>query len=266
MHWKPILAVLARVAALAVVVQAGTIWVCSRWFWTPIQRHYLPAYFWNSLPVVAPSITEVRLIWKTRQLRKPELASDDDAVASDDGTGMVLSQSARDAGWTGMTERSPQQVSTAKLRPGLADLAFDGESLWGFLLLPELCGMVVSCLALFGWLCFKWWCRALIAEFAWRRGFSSWREVLPRLFEECAALAQTVSSGVAALHRGAARRIEKQTAAPSTSTGAAQPIAKPQSFAFPLFGVHRSSRGRLYLARKGRDRMNDTAAPRNSGH
>ena len=140
MNRRPILAALARLAALAVVVQVGTIWVCSSWFWSPIQRHYLPAYFWSSLPVVAPSTVEVRLIWKTRQHRKPELASDDDAVRSDDGTGMALSQSAIDAGWTGLTEGSPQQVSTAILGRDLADLAFDGESLWDFLLLPELCG------------------------------------------------------------------------------------------------------------------------------
>lgn len=246
MNWKPILAVLARLAALAVAVQVGTIWVCSCWFWTPIQRHYLPAYFWSSLPVVAPSITEVRLIWKTRPHRKPELASDDDAVAADGGTGMVLSQWAIDAGWTGLTEGSPRQVSTAILGRDLADLGFDDESLWGFLLLPELCGMAVFCLVLCGWLCLKWWCWALIAEFAWRRRLSSWWEVPPRLFEECAALAQRVSSGVAALHRSAARRIETQTAAPSTNTDRAEPIAKPQSFAFALFGVYNGT-GECYL-------------------
>jgi hypothetical protein len=251
MSWKQILAVFARLAALAVVVQAGTIWVCSSWFWTPIQRHYLPAYFWSSLPVVAPSIIEVRLTWKTRPHRKPELASEDDAVSSDDGTNMALSQWAIDAGWTGLTEGSPQQVSTAILGRDLADLAFDGESFWGFLLLPELCGMAVFCLVLFGWLCLKWWCWALIAEFAWRRRLSSWREVPPSLFEEFAALAQRVSFGVAALHRSAARRIETQTAAPSTNTARAEPIAKPQSFAFALFGVYNGTDEGYLWSEKG---------------
>ena len=69
-----------------------------------------------------PSTVEVSLIWKTRPHRKPELASDDDAVESEDETGMELSQSAIDAGWTGLTEGPPQQVSTAILRRGLADL------------------------------------------------------------------------------------------------------------------------------------------------
>ena len=99
MNWRPILATFARLAVLAIVVQAGTIWVCSNWFWSPIQRHYLPAYFWSSLPAVSPSMTEVRLIWKTRPHLKPELATEDDAIASDGETGMALSHWARDAGW-----------------------------------------------------------------------------------------------------------------------------------------------------------------------
>jgi hypothetical protein len=106
--------------------------------------------------------------------------------------------------------------------------------------------MAVFCLVLFGWFCLKWWCRTLIAEFAWRRRLFSWREVLPSLFEECATLAQRFSSGVAALHRSAARRIETQTAAPSTNTDRAEPIAKPQSFAFALFGVYNGT-GQGYL-------------------
>jgi len=237
MNWKPILAVLARLAALAIVVQAGTIWVCSTWFWSPIQHHYLPTYFWSSLPVVAPSTVEVRLIWKTRLHRKPELASDDDIVASDDGAGMVLSQWAIDAGWTGLIEGPPQQVATEKLAPGLADLAFDGESLWDFLLLRETCGLAVFCFTLFGWFCLKGFCLGLIAEFTWRRRLSSWRNVPPCLFEECAVLAQRVSFGIAALHRRAVRPIETHRSAPSTNTDRAGPVVKPQSFAFALFGV-----------------------------
>ncbi|HWG20539.1 MAG TPA: hypothetical protein VG225_08400 [Terracidiphilus sp.] len=238
MNRRPILALVARLAVLAMVVQSGTIWVCSHWFWTAIQRHYLPAYIWCSLPVIAPANIEVRLIWKTGPHRKRELVSDDDAVESEDGTGMALSPGAIDTGWTGLTEGLPRRVSTAKLGPGLADLAFDGESLWDFLLLPEACGMAVFLLALSGWLFLKWWCRALLAEFAWRRRLSSWQEVLPSLIEECATLARRFCSGLAALHRSAARRIETHETAPSTTTDHAEPIAKAQSLAFPLFGVH----------------------------
>lgn len=252
MSWRRILAVLVRLAALGVVVQVGMIWVCSSWFWSPIQRHYLPAYIWSSLPVVAPSITEVRLIWKTRPHRKPELASDDDAVAFDGGTGMVPSQSAIEAGWTGLTEGSPLNVSSAILERDLADLAFDGESLWGFLRLPELSGIAVFCLVLFGWLCLRWWCQTLIAEIAWRRRQSAWAVPSPSLFEECATLARRVCSGLAVLHGSAARRIETHTTAPSTTTDRAEPIAKPQSFAFALFGVHNETgEGYLWKERDG---------------
>ena len=78
MNWRRILALLTRLAALALIVEGGTIWVCGRWLWTPIQRHYLAAYVWSSLPVVAPSAIEVRLVWKARPRGKPELASEGD--------------------------------------------------------------------------------------------------------------------------------------------------------------------------------------------
>ncbi len=237
MSWKPILAVLARLAALAVVVQVGTIWVCSSWFWSPIQRHYLPAYFWSSLPIVAPSTIEVHLTWKTRPHRRPELASDDDAFASDSGTGMVLSQLARDAGWTGLTEGSPQQVSTTILRPGLADLAFNGESFWDFLLLPEACGTAVFLVAVFGWFCLKGWCQLLLAELAWRRRASACHEPSPSIFEEWITLARRVSSRLRALHESAARRIVTHSAATSANAALIELPMQPAAFAFPFFGV-----------------------------
>jgi hypothetical protein len=247
MSWKPILAVLARLAALAIVVQAGTIWVCSSWFWTPMQRHYLPAYFWSSLPVVAPSTVEVRLIWKTGPHRKPELASADDAVSSDDGTGMALSPWARDTGWMGLIEGPPEQVPTAKLGPGLADLAFDGESLGDFFLLPEAFGAAVFLLTLFGWFCLKGWCQLLISELAWQRRIFTWATLRPMLFEECVALAQSASSGVGALHRSVVRRIETRPAVTSTYAAVAEPTLKPVAFAFPLFGVHNHTGEGSYL-------------------
>lgn len=237
MSWKPILAVLARLAALTVVVQAGTIWVCSSWFWSPIQRHYLPTYFWSSLPVVAPSIIEVCLIWKTRPHRKPELASDDDAVASDGGTSMVLSPWARDAGWTGLTEGSPQRVSKEILRPGLADLAFDRESFWGFLLLPKACGMAVFFVTIFGWFCLKGWCQLLLVELAWRRWASAWHEPSPSIFEEWTTLARRVCSGLRAMHENAARRTATHSVATSANAALVEPPVEPAAFAFPLFGV-----------------------------
>ena len=82
MNRRQIPVILARLVALAMVVEAGTIWVCANWFWTPLQRHYLSVHIWCSLPIVTPSTAEVRLIWKTSSRRKWELATDDDVVAS----------------------------------------------------------------------------------------------------------------------------------------------------------------------------------------
>jgi hypothetical protein len=251
MNWRPILSLVARLAALAIVVQAGTIWVCSHWFWTAIQRHYLPAYLWSSLPAVAPSSIEVRLIWKTKPHRKPELASEDDVVSSDDGTSMALSSWARDAGWTGLTEGTPQRFATGILASGLPGLAFEGESPSDFLFLPEVCAMAVFCLALFGCFCLKGLIQALLAELSWRRRLSALEEPSPRFFEECAALAHRVRSGLVALHRSAARCIKTHTkthtAATSTNVAAAKPLARPASFPFPLFGFHSGNGADGYL-------------------
>jgi hypothetical protein len=244
---RPILAVFARLVVVAVVVQAGTIWVCACWFWTPMQRHYLPAYLWSSLPVITPDTVEVRLIWKAGLHRKPELAADGDAVSAGNEIGMALSPLARDARWTRLFEGPPEQVSTARLRPVLADLVFDGESPGGFLLLPELCGMAVYGLVVIGWYFFQWWCRAVIAELAWQRRVSTWEELSPMLFAEAVSKLRGVGSGVAALHRSVARRMETRTAAPSTDASPADtPVQRP-SFAIPLFGVHGGNNADAYL-------------------
>jgi hypothetical protein len=270
MNWRPVLTLVARLATLAIVVQAGTIWVCSHWFWTAIQRHYLPAYLWSSMPAVAPSTIEVRLIWKTRPHRKPELASEDDVVSSDDGTGMALSPWARDAGWTGLTEGTPQRVASGILASGLPGLAFEGESPSDFLFLPEVCAMAVFCLALFGWFCLKGLFQALMAELASRRRLSACQEPFPSLFEECARLARRVCSGLAALHRSAARcimtHIKTHTAATSINVAAAKPLA--EACIFPVSTLRppqRKRRGWLSLEREGRDRLNGNRSPGTAG-
>ena len=52
MNRRHILLILVRLLAFAAVAEALAIWL----FWhsprTPVERHYLPAYFWCSLPVV----------------------------------------------------------------------------------------------------------------------------------------------------------------------------------------------------------------------
>ncbi|MGB9147983.1 MAG: hypothetical protein WCC14_19330 [Acidobacteriaceae bacterium] len=238
MNGRRILLVFARLLAFAAIAEGLTIWVFWRSTWTPIERHYLPAYIWCSLPVVTPETVEVRLIWKTARHRKPQLATDDDAVDSPDGTGMALSQSAMDAGWKTLSEGPPRQLPAELLGPDLASLAFEGQSLWDLLLLPELSAMVALCVALCTWFLLIGFFRALIAERAWRRRLSAFEEPSPSLFKECVTLARRVRSGVAVLHQSAARRIATHSAAPSTNVALVEPAAKPAPFAFSLFGVH----------------------------
>jgi len=246
MNWRPILTHLAWLIALAVIVEAATIGVCSRWFWNSFQRHYLAAYLWCSLPVIAPATTEVRFIWKIGRHRKRELASDDDVVESDGGTGMALSQSARDAGWKKLMEAPPQQVPTAKLGPGLADLAFDDENLWSFLLLPEACGLVAFGYGLYGFVRLADRCMDWAIERSSDRHRSWWEEPSWSLLDWCAEVAQKLYSWVVVLHRRAVPCMERHRTETNHGVASSEPEATPPSFAIPIFGVYNGT-GQGYL-------------------
>jgi hypothetical protein len=243
MNPRGILLIFARLLALAAIAQAVAIWIFCRSSWTPIERHYLSAYVWSSLPVVSPSTVEVRLIWKIGRHRKQQLATDNDAVCSDDGSGMVLSQSARDAGWKALIEGPPQQVPADLVSQDFAGLAFEGQSLWDLLFLPELSALVVLCIALGAWYLLIGFFRALPSEFAWRRRYTAFQESDASFVEGCAALARRVHSGVKALQRPEARCIEMHSAAPRTTIAVIAPQAKPAPFALPLFGVYNGTGG-----------------------
>jgi hypothetical protein len=236
MNWKRILVVIARLSALAVVVEAGTIWVCWRSIWTPIQRHYLVAYIWCSVPV---STIEVRIIWKTGPHRKRELATDDDV----DSEGMVLSRSALDAGWRELSEGPPQPVFAEKFRAALTVLAFDGEDLWDFLLLPEISALVAFCFAHFVWFVLSKLIQAFIADYAWRRRVSTWLELALILIADYVAVAQRLFSELAALRISASRRMVLHRPARSAETLLSAPPACPRSFAIPIFGVYNGVAG-----------------------
>lgn len=237
MNWRPILVHFAWLVGLAMAVASGTTWVCSRWFWTPIQRHYLTAYIWCSLPVITPATAETRIIWKTGLHRRRALATDDDVVDSEGRAGMKLSQSALDAGWRALAEGPPQQFLTATLRRDLPDLAFDGESLWNFLLLPEACGVVVFCYGLYG--CLRLGDRLLdwAADLAWRHRRLPWEESSLGPFDWYSEMARELQSRLGKLCRSAKQRIEVHRAAATANVAQTEPPAKPQSFPFPLFGV-----------------------------
>jgi len=237
MNPKGILLIFARLLAFAAIAQVVAIWIFCRSSWTPIERHYLFAYVWSSLPVVGPSTVEVRLIWKIGRHRKQQVATDDDVVNSDDGTGMVLSQPARNAGWKALIEGPPQQVPADLLSQDLTGFAFEGQSLWDLLLLPELSALAALCVALGVLFLVVGFLRTLIAEYAWRRRACSRRELFSTLSRDCVALVQSMCSGLAALYRSRSRHIETHPAAMSTKVLQIQPPARPASFAFPLFGV-----------------------------
>ncbi len=238
--------IFARLLAFAAITEAVTICIFWRSISTPIERHYRSAYFWSSLPIIGPSTVEIRLIWKTGRHRKQQLATNNDAVGSDDGTDMVLSQSARDAGWKALIEGPPQQVPADLLSQDLAGLAFDGQSLWDLLLLPELSALAALCTALGSWYLLMGFFRALPHEIAWRRRFSEFQESSASFFKGCAALAQTVRPGLKASRQIAMRRVATHSAAPRTTVPVISPEAKPTSFALPLFGVYNGT-GKGYL-------------------
>lgn len=247
MNLRRLLLILARLLAFAAIAEAVTLGIFWRSMWTPIERHYLPAYIWCSLPVITPATVEVRLIWKRARHRKPELAMDGDVDEATDGTGLALSQPARDAGWKKLIEGPPQQFSAERLRRLLATLAFEGQSLWDFLLLPELSALAALSAALCTWFLVIRFFRAVIAEYAWQRRLSAWHEVTPSLIADCRVLARRVCSGLRALHRTTQLRIQAHRVARMTANIAQNElIATPASFPFPLFGVHNET-GEGYL-------------------
>lgn len=246
MNPRRILLIFAQLLAFAAIAQAVAIWIFLRSVYTPVERHYLSAYFWSSLPLVGSSTIEVRLIWKTGRHRKQQLATDNDVVSSEDITGMVLSQSARDAGWKALIEGPPQQVPADLLSQDLAGLAFEGQSLWDLLLLPELSAIAALCSALGTWYLLIGFFRALPSEIAWQRPYSALEELFSSFFEVSATLARTVRSRFKPLRESAARRINTHSAAPRTNIAQPQPLTPSASFALPLFGVY-SGTGQGYL-------------------
>ena len=246
MNSRRILLILVRLLAFVAVAEALAIWIFWRSPWTPIERHYLPAYFSSALPLVGPSTVEVQWIWKVGRHQKRQLATDDDSVDSAAGIGMALSQSALEAGWKTLIEGPRQQVPADQVRPCLTSLAFDGQSLWELLIYPELSALAALCAVLFFWFLAVGFLRALIAEYAWRRRVYSRQELISTLSKDSAALASRVCSGLATLYRSGSRQIETHPVATSTKTVQIQPPAKPASFAFPLFGVCNGG-GKAYL-------------------
>ena len=159
---------------------------------------------------------------------------------------MVLSQTARDAGWKALIEGPPQQIPADLLSQDLSCLAFEGQSLWNLLLLPELSALAALCTALGAWYLLIGFFRVLPSEIAWRRRFSAFQESCASFFEDCEALAHSPLSRLKTLHQTEARCTERISAVPRATVAMITPEAKPASFALPLFGVYNGT-GSGYL-------------------
>lgn len=235
----------ARLTAFVLLVESFTFWGWSRWIWTPVQAHYMSAYLWNSLPERTPeSKLRVRWIWKTAPGGKRELAVEDDAVRvpsnEHDRTGMDLSQTAREAGWTGLFEGPSESVPTSGLLPILTRQIFEGQSVWLFVLLPGMVGFVITMLLL---QCFVWlddW----LPEMPWRRQRFPWEEPVPTVFDRFAIWVKSTPSRVASLREQA---IQKPATQVSRSTIAPVKRASENPKSDPVFGIQGGTSPRVYM-------------------
>jgi hypothetical protein len=126
-------------------------------------------------------------------------------------------------------------------------LVFDGEDLWDFLFLPEICALLVFFFSLCGWFFLRGLTRELISEFAWRRRFAAENEPSPGFSEQCAVWARERGSRLASLHRAAPRCVAMQSAAPASTIYPTESPVRPASFALPFFGVYNESGKGGYL-------------------
>lgn len=248
MNLRRILVVHARLAGFVLLIECLTFWGWSRWFWTPIQARYMGAYLWSSLPGIPPaSGLRIRWIWKTGPGGKRELAIEDDAVRvpsnEQDKTGMSLSQSAREAGWTGFAEGFPERLPIARLRSILSNQVFEGQTVWIFVLLPAMIGFAV---AIFLLQCYVWlldW----LPEMPWRHQRFPWEDRAPTLFERGAALVRKTRAIIVRLGWTAIPGTRTLSKVLGTSTTEAAHPVKAASITLQPFGVCDGSSTRVYV-------------------
>ena len=237
MNWLTIPRWIGWVAALAILVVAGTLWVWSRLVWTPVQRYYVRTYLRCSWPGFDPvSPVEVRWIYKTAANGKPELAGEDDAISATDADsriGMELSPAARQAGWTGLMQGPEERVQIVGLKPRLEEQFFDGQNFWIMVLLPLLCGFLLLCFLLAG----LSWLQDWIEVAPWRAKRFPWEEPAPTLFQKWMARAAKVRS---LLSDVAVRWTRMSAPKPSATAPAVAPAESPKTplqAAFSPFGA-----------------------------
>jgi hypothetical protein len=248
MNLRRILFLYGRLAGFVLLIECITFWGWSRWFWTPVQAHYMGAYVWSSLPQIAPaSGLNIRWIWKTDQRGLRELAIEDDAIRSvssqKDEIGIRLSESAREMGWTGLVERVSERVPAARLRSVLSDQIFEGQSVWIFVLLPGLIGFAA---AIFLLQCLIWlgdW----LPEMPWQRQRLPWEDPVPTIFDRWAIWVMRIRLPIARLRCAVTRRAGSQLALSSVALTEEKVPQKAKPSALPVFGASDGSRGRVFV-------------------
>jgi hypothetical protein len=246
MNLKSILVFYARLMGVVLLVECVTCWGWSRWFWTPIQTHYMGAYISTSVSGILPvSALKIRWIWKTAPGGKHELAIEDDAVrihsTEHDRTGMELSQSARDAGWTSLFEGGPEPIALGKLKPVLSDQVFEGQGVWIFVLTPGLIGFGTTILLLHGLI----WLEGWLPELPWRRQRFPWDDQSPNILESCAVWVERIPSVIVPLRRLANQRTRMPPVVSTDATDTETSVRRA-SIAFPPFGANGGSISKVY--------------------
>jgi hypothetical protein len=230
------------------LIECLTFWRWSQWFWTPVQAHYMAPYVWSALPGVSPASTlRVGWIWKTAPGGKREFALEDDAVrgpsSDQEKLGMILSQSSREAGWTGLVEGPREPVSAARMRPILAAQIFEGQSVWIFVVLPGMIGFVA---AIFLLQCLVW-LEDWLPELPWQRHRLPWENPVPNIWERGKVWIQRIPS-IAIRSHGPAT--QKRTTHLPDSTIASQERHAPENLkglAIPFSRVPDGASRRAYV-------------------
>ena len=234
--------------ALAVLCVGGTFMLWSAHVWTPAQRHYLWPYLWSSRPGADPS-SQVALRWfyKTAPGKKPEIAQEDEVVSrATNQHSLLLSATARQAGWMALELGPKEQYSAATLRPFLKDQFFDGNNAWLVFYTPLLCGIVSFCFALLGiiWLESRW------HYVRWRLAQTSWFNPMQFMLWKWTSTAGKRCSLLLALvaHRTQIIPAEdKQVSLPT------MPPAKPVQPTFSPFGATNRTQKSAFTWSKRRD-------------
>lgn len=112
-------------------------WLCW-WSWSaeelrPLERYYLPAYFWSTERAGHPGAkAEIDPLYVMAPGRKPEIAVAEDVTVGWTGDSpLQLSESARKRGWTGIGKGRPMRGDAATVEDALRESFYHDVGFWG---------------------------------------------------------------------------------------------------------------------------------------